>query len=174
MRFKVLVAAAALTLSASATFAQDATPIPLVLTPSGTGMFSTTFQHTVTGLFIDTFSFTPASFSGNVAVSLTPIDGTITFFSALLNGEGFSFFPEDGLTKFEFQSAVNSKVPLELQVFGFAGDAETLTDMTATYGGTITATAVGAIPEPQTYGLMLAGLALMGAIGRRAKRRVRD
>ncbi len=172
MKFKLLVAAAALALSASASFAQDA-PIPLVLTPSGAGMFTATFQRTVTGLFIDTFSFTPASFSGNVAVSLTPLDGSINFFSALLNGEGFSFFPEDGHVKFEFQSAVNSGMPLELQVFGFAGDAETLTDMTSTYRGTITATAVGAIPEPQTYGLMLAGLALMAAIGRSAKRRVR-
>ena len=31
--------------------------------------------------------------------------------------------------------------------------------------------AVAAVPEPKTYGLMLAGLALVGAIARRRKRR---
>ena len=170
MKLKTLAATTLLALSASASFAQDAT-IPLVLTPSGTGMLGTTFQRTDTGLFIDTFSFSPSTFSGLVAVSLVPVNGPINFFSALLNGNGFSFLPENGTTTFSFQSAVAADQPLILQVFGYAGDALTLTDMAATYGGTITATAVAAVPEPASYGLMLAGLVMMGVSARRSQRR---
>ena len=169
MKLKMLVTATMLALSGTAAFAQDAT-IPLLLTASGPGTLSTTFQRTVTGLFIDTFSFTPSTFSGAVAVSLFPVAGSINFVSALLNGNGFSFLPENGSLNFEFQSTVAADMPLLLQVFGYAGDALTLTDMTATYGGTITARAVSAVPEPATYGLMLAGLVMLGAGGRWLRR----
>lgn len=171
MKFKIFTAAAVLALSASATVAQDATPIPLVLAPSGSGMFATSFERTVTGLFIDTFTFTPSAFSGELSVSLEPLAGPINFFSALINGEGFSFLPENGQTTFAFNSMVSADQPLELVVFGYAGDPETLTDMTASYRGVVTAQAVTAIPEPQTYALMLAGLFMVGAAGHRWRRR---
>jgi hypothetical protein len=32
------------------------------------------------------------------------------------------------------------------------------------YGGSMTASAVSAVPEPETYAMMLAGLALIGSI----------
>ena len=161
MNFKCLAAASMLALAASAG-AQEAAPIPLVLAPSGAGMFGATFERSVTGLAVDTFTFTPPAFAGSVAVAFTPLAGPINFFSALLNGQGFSFDPDAGESTFAFRADVTADMPLELQLLVFAGDTDTLTAATGRYGGAITATAVTtAIPEPQTYALLLAGLALL-------------
>lgn len=170
MKFKLIAATVLMAASALPAIAQDEPAIPLVLTSTSAGMSSATFERDVTGLFVDTFSFMPASVGGNVAVSLMPLSGQINFFSALLNGEGFSFFPEDGQTNFAFSSNVSAADPLELTVFGYAGDASTLTDGSGRYGGTVTVNAVVAIPEPQTWALMLAGLGAVGALRFRSRR----
>ena len=169
MNFKMLAASAALAVAASASFAQDAPPtIPLVLTASAGNVLGTTFQRQVTGFFVDTFEFTPPTFSGMVSVTLASLSGPVSFFAAYLNGQGFSHFPEDGPT-FAFSAKVASDAPLTLLVSGFAGilgeDAAPVA-AAGTYSGTITAQAA-AIPEPQTYALMLAGLGVVGAMARR-------
>lgn len=149
--------------------AQEATPaIGLVLAPAGAGSFSASFTQPVNGFFLDTFTFTPTSFTGNVAVSLVPSGPAVNFFAALLNDQGFSFFPESGATNFNFSANVGASMPLTLQVFGFAGNAEgnvEVSGLPASYSGTITA----AIPEPETYALMLAGLAFVGVWARRKR-----
>ena len=117
------LAAAALAVSAAASMAQETPPISLVLSPSGAGTSMASFERVANGFFLDTFTFTPAAVSGNVSVDLVPASGSISFFSALLNGQGFSFLPENGDTHFRFQSVVGSDQPLQLQVLGFAGDA---------------------------------------------------
>lgn len=167
MKFKTIAAAAVLATAAGGALAQESAPIALTLTASGANTSTATFQRTVSGFFLDTFEFTPATFSGNVAVSLVPVSGPVNFFAALLNNQGFSFLPESGATTFAFQANVSADVPLSLQVLGFAGDAETLTGAAAVYSGTITATSVAVIPEPETYALMLAGLASIAALRRR-------
>ncbi len=170
MKPKYFVAASMLALAASA-FAQEAAPIPLVLTSTGGGNFSTTFERTVTGLAVDIFSFTPPTFAGNVSVSLVPVSGSINFFAALLNGQGFSFDPDSGQSRFDFQASVRADTPLDLEVLVFGGNVESLAESAGTYRGTITANAVAAIPEPQTYALLLAGLAVIGVMRRSARRR---
>lgn len=170
MNIKMIVTSAVLAVVTSAALAQEAAPVLLTLTPSG-GARVATVTRPVTGLFVDTFSFTPASVSGLVSVTLTPVTGSVSFFAALLNDEGFSFLPELGQTSFSFQSAVNDSTPLALTVFGFAGDAETLGDSAGSYMGSIRVPAVAAIPEPQTWALMLAGLGVVGISARRRFRR---
>ena len=170
MNLKQLVVSATLVLAASAACAQDA-PIPLALVTTGPNLLGTTFQRSVSGLFIDVFSFTPAAVAGTVSVTLTPLDTSINFFAALINGDSFSFFPESGATNFSFQSVVDARSPLSLTVFGYAGDASNLTDASGRYSGSIQVQTVAAVPEPETYALLLAGLATLGALKQRSSRR---
>jgi len=169
MNFNKSLIGLALAATASWASAQAETPaIGVVLAPAGAGTFSTSFTQPVNGFFLDTFTFTPATFSGNVAVSLVPSGPQVNFFAALLNDQGFSFFAESGATNFDFMATVNSSSPLRLQVFGFSGDEEgnvEVTGMAGSYRATITA----AIPEPETYALMLAGLAFVGFWARRKR-----
>lgn len=95
MNIKMILASAGLAAAASAASAQEATPVPVILTPSG-GSLVAEFTRSATGLFVDTFSFTPTSVSGTVSVTLTPVNGSVSFFAALLNDDGFSFMPELG------------------------------------------------------------------------------
>jgi hypothetical protein len=173
MNFKLLAAAAAVALSAQASFAQsDPPPIPLTFTLSAPNTLTASFERAVSGLFVDTFALSPSRFSGDVSVSLRPVQGPIHFFSALLDGEGFSFDPDAGNTTFDFSSKVSAGATLPLTVLGFAGDADTLTASAGTYAGAITVQ-LAAVPEPQTYALMLAGLAVVGGMARRSRRRER-
>lgn len=175
MNFKTAAIAIALAAGAGLASAQEEeTPtMELVLSPAGEGMFGATFIQNVSGFFLDTFTFDPPDdFSGTVMVSLVP-SGPINFAAAILNNESFPYIPETDPENFEFTTMVDSDMPLTLQVFGFAGfagdDESPLLAMDASYTGTITTMAVAAIPEPQTYALMLAGLAFLGAWSRRRK-----
>ena len=164
------IATAALVV-ATGTVAQESEPAPIVLplTASAAGM-AASFQSTVNGVFLDTYTFLPASVMGNVSVTLTPLSGPVNFTVALLNGEGFGFDPDAGSSTFSFQSFSTGQAPLQLQVLGFGGDAEAFTPMQAAYRGTVTVQAITAIPEPSTYALLLAGLAATGLVERKRQR----
>ena len=163
MNLKHLLAAAALAGSTSLSFA--ATPDPVLLLPVGPGTFAGSFVQPVDGLFIDTFSFIPDTFQGRVSVRLSSLSGPVSFFTASLNGQDFSFFPELGQVDFSFSASVNNDVPLTLIVFGAVLDMDGNPNGTGSYGGSITA----AVPEPQTYALLLAGLAAIGFAVRRKR-----
>ncbi len=167
MKLKNLLAAAALAGSAGLSFAD---PPPIVLLPVGPGMFAGSFVQEVDGLFIDTFSFIPDTFRGRVSVTLSSISGPVSFFTASLNGQDFSFFPELGQVDFSFNAYVNNDVPLMLTVFGAVLDLDGNPMGPGSYGGSITAN----IPEPQTYALLLAGLAAIGFAARRKRDSERD
>lgn len=163
MNLKQLLAAAAIAGAASASIA--ATPDPVMLLPTGPGMFAGSFVQPVEGLFIDTFSFIPDAFRGRVSVSLSSLSGPVSFFTASLNGQDFSFFPELGQVDFSFNAYVNNDVPLSLTVFGAVLDGKGNLGGLGSYSGSITA----AIPEPQTWALFLAGLAGIAVAGRKAR-----
>ena len=163
MNLKQLLAAAAIAGAASASIA--ATPDPVLLLPTGPGLFAGSFVQPVDGLFIDTFSFIPDTFRGRVSVSLSSLSGPVSFFTASLNGQDFSFFPELGQVDFSFNAYVNNDVPLSLTVFGAVLDGNGNPGGLGSYGGSITA----AVPEPQTWALLLAGLAGIAVAARKAR-----
>lgn len=164
MKIKSIVAAAVLAATGvTNSFAVTSAP---TLNPSAS------FSSQVSGLFSDTWTFNLGSAS-TIAASLSNVEitfGSMTFgaisnFSALLNGS-----PIFGLNSFSSSNpplTVTTKVlsgstflpagDFTLQVSGNAGTG-------ASYAGSIVAAAV---PEPETYAMLLAGLGLMGAVARR-------
>jgi len=164
MTLKKLLLAAAFAGSASLAFAAD----PVVLVPTTPGMFSGEFTQLADGLFIDTFSFLPEAFAGRVSVVLSSLSGPVSFFTASLNGQDFSFFPGPTPMDFAFQAFVTADMPLTLTVFGAVLDADGNPGGMGAYHGAITA----AVPEPQTWVLLMAGLAGIGLNARRRSQAV--
>ena len=161
MTLKKLLLAAALAGSAGLAFAAD----PVVLVPTTPGMFGGEFTQLADGLFIDTFSFLPEAFAGQVSVVLSSLSGPVSFFTASLNGQDFSFFPGPSPIDFAFQAYVTADMPLTLTVFGAVLDADGNPGGMGSYHGAVTA----AVPEPQTWVLLMAGLAGVAFTARRRR-----
>lgn len=170
MKMKEIVIAAVLAVSAAGASATNYT-VDLG-TPSSGGTYSTGFSAVVktAGAFEDIFTFTPST-TGWTAGSLVTINtnafDTINFGGATLNGTAFTF-DSVGQGIFGFTPTSYLTGPLIMKVWGVAGPALAAgTSIAAAYGGTIT---VSAVPEPETYAMMLAGLGLFGFIARRNKK----
>jgi len=125
---------------------------------------------TAAGSFIDNFNFTIspneqfAAFVGDRDLLPNFEIGPSTFGATLTGpglGSGLAGTPSGDTFIFSPMSLVAGNYTL--QVVG------TITGTTgASFGGTISA-AVAAVPEPETYGMMLAGLGLVGFMSRRRK-----
>lgn len=155
------VAAAAITvccLAAPMAHAQEAPAIPITLAPATDGSFAAAVTRDVSALFVDSFNVAaPAGLLGSATVTFTTVAGPVTFFAAQLGEQSFS--AGEGGSTFSFQAALTPGLNA-LTVLGFAGDPELLSDGSGRYRLDIAA----AIPEPETYALMLGGLALLAAV----------
>jgi hypothetical protein len=105
----------------------------------------------------DVLTFTGLA-SGTYKVSVTLSSSNILDLTGSLNGQALTLVPNLPIV-FGYLSDYSTAAPLALTVFGTAVSK-------GTYAGTITASAV---PEPETYALMLAGLGIVGFVASRRK-----
>ena len=163
MKLKSALLSAVLVSALPCAFADDiATSVPLI---NGSGGFSSAgfdVTHSLDGAFTDTFSFTPSVPLSLVDASLVTngFNNTqnIDFTSATLNGTPLTLSPS-GTFETGSLSPTALSGNLVLTVVGNAGS-------NASYAGTLN---VSPVPEPETYGMLLGGLAVLGLISRRRK-----
>ena len=79
----------------------------------------------------------------------------MSFFTASLNDQDFSFLPEVDGPDFSFTATVTADAPLTLTVFGTVLDSDGNPNGAGSYHGTINASSVAAVPEPETDASML-------------------
>lgn len=151
----------------------EASATTVTLTGSGnhyTGGFDIT--HNTFGMFTDEFIILPTFSSAMVSSVLSTIgfddSEMISFSSVKLNGQDLTIVNSaPGLLAWTTSSFMLTG-PITLTVTGFAGTPDNPdAGANATYSGTFNLTVV---PEPEGYALMLAGLGVIGYIGRRKRK----
>lgn len=160
MKTKFLAVAAFLAISVTNAFAASST---IALTSGGNGKYTGFFGASETGAFDDTYTFTPALSSSTVDALVTSIgfstQTNIDFTHADLNGHALTI--QHGIIDYAFTSSpIALSGPLVLHLMGTSGS-------NASYSGTINVQS--AVPEPETYAMMLAGLGFVGFMARRRK-----
>ena len=169
MKLKNIAIAAALAVAAAGALAEDQS---ITLLQTGAGSFAGSFSqsHEVSPIFVDTFTFSlpgMAAGLGSGVLTFATLSGPLTLVLATLDAaNGASVQSPPDPASIAIPSAISftgATAPLTLTVLGSGFGS-------GSYGGSVSFdTAVAAIPEPQTYALMLAGLAGLGFAARRRK-----
>ena len=171
MKLKQLALAAVIAVgSVSAAYAENITR-SVALVPNATmpGSFSAGWgvTHLQAGAFSDTLSFTGAvgGFFESVLTNIsTMTSNNIDFTSVTINGSNFAT-SRTGLVDLASFSQASVSGPLQVVVNGVAGQGLALgTAISASYGGIAN---VSPVPELETLAMMLAGLGVVGTVGRR-------
>lgn len=160
MKFKQLALAVAVALSSASAMAANQT---FNVTNPGTQSFN---QGHTAGVFSDTFTFNYPG-SGDLSASLISIGlkaFDIDFTSVTLNSVALQIVNDvaplsNTSLAYTIADLINQPGPATLVVSGISG-------ATGSYGGNFN---VAAVPEPETYALMMAGLSLVGFAARRKK-----
>jgi hypothetical protein len=126
--------------------------------------YSAHFGNDPVGVFSDVFTFTPAITSGSkVSGAFVNMDldggGVINFGGATLNGVAFT---QTGVDRWSLASTLIPPGILTLTIWGTVTDG-------GSYGGNLNVLMAAPVPEPETYAMLLGGLALMGVVARRRK-----
>ncbi|MEO5932479.1 MAG: FxDxF family PEP-CTERM protein [Duganella sp.] len=121
------------------------------LDPQGDFQLTITDTQIIADHFTSATSWSPARFNGLVLTNLTKNFSSYTLDSAT-NMPGF------GLSNF---SVAGNILSINWQGLSFYPDTQVVLNISA----------ISAVPEPETYALLLAGLGLMGAVARRRKSR---
>ncbi|WP_342120711.1 FxDxF family PEP-CTERM protein [Pseudoduganella sp. OTU4001] len=119
----------------------------------------------VTHRFTDTFSFSPSAGSFLVDASLVTIGFTpaadVSFLSAMVNGHAMTL-TAPGVFEYGFLAPTTILGPLVLTVKGYVDTPGSVGPASASYGGTLS---VSAVPEPALASPLLAGLVVAAAAG---------
>lgn len=164
MKFRSLLLAAMLAASTGTALAEDLTQNVSMSTVSP-GSYTAHFgsDHNYAGAFTDTFTFNPAvgpSLANAVIQTLSLMgNNNLNFTGASLNGNALTLSPT-GAYEWGMLNPVNVTGTLTLTVMG------NVITPSASYSGDIN---VAAVPEPETYGMLLAGLGVVGFLARRRK-----
>jgi hypothetical protein len=156
--------------------------IDLVQSKQDQNLWSANFGNTINdpsdAWFTDTYTFAPTlaglfSVDGTVVNFYTKFSQSIFFDEVLLNGVAMSKSTVNGGgTTYHLATLPSTGFtgPLTLTVTGFAGGESSA--FSASYSGLLNITTVAAVPEPETYAMMLAGLGMVGMLARRRRARV--
>ncbi|MES2118521.1 MAG: FxDxF family PEP-CTERM protein [Pseudomonadota bacterium] len=162
MKLRALLLATMLAASTGTVLAEDLTSNVAMSTVS-TGIYTAHFgaDHNYAGAFTDTFTFNPdvgPSIANAVIQTLSLFgNNNINFTGAALNGNALTLSPT-GAYEWGMLDPVAVSGTLVLTVMG-----NTITP-SASYSGDIN---VAAVPEPASYGMLLAGLGIVGFLARR-------
>lgn len=164
MKLKSILLAAMLAVSAGGALADDVgdnVSMATVDFVNYTAHFGA--NHVEAGLFTDTFVFNPAvgpSLANGLIHSLSLFDtANLDLYTVTLNGHALNLV-STGSFEYQLLNPVAVSGLLTLIVKG-----NTITPA-ASYSGDIN---VSAVPEPETYGMLLAGLGVVGFLARRRR-----
>ncbi len=163
MKLKSILLAAMLAVSTGGALAEDYTP-PSISLNGGPVNWTTSLgtSHTA-GDFTDTYTFTYSGLPGLATgffANFTSSGGDIDFGSATLNGINLNVVNAGA----QFSASYYNNIPvsgiLTLIINGSTTGG-------ASYAGTLDVTSP--VPEPETYGMLLAGLGVVGFLARRRR-----
>jgi len=170
MNLKKLTLVAAMTIAATASFAENINLVlPVVPNAAIPGAFSGGYgiTHIEAGVFTDVVTFTggiDGIFSSALITTGFLLNTNIDLFSVWVNGAPFSMSPT-GPVEWATIGPINLQQPFVITIMGVAApDLAPGSAISASYAGTVNITPV---PEPESYALMLAGLAALGFMVKR-------